>query len=124
MPGALSADDGSRPPSTTQTLHSQSLNSPSGPPPELSQTVDATRELSTDIKQRIKTVNTLTSGDKGKKAQVKGVKEQFMGLLQEYQSVEKMHRSKVKQRAERQFKIGQSPKPRLLLPRFQWGKQS
>lgn len=89
-----------------QTLHSQSLNSPSGPPPELSQTVDDTRQLSTSIKSRIKTVNTLTSGDKGKKAQVKGVKEQFMGLLQEYQSVEKMHRSKVKQRAERQFKIG------------------
>jgi t-SNARE complex subunit (syntaxin) len=34
-----------------------------------------------------------------------------MGLLQEYQSVEKMHRSKVKQRAERQFKIGPSSFP-------------
>lgn len=157
-----------------KTLHAQSLNSTSGPPAELGQLVDETRQMSQNLKQAIKRVNSSTGGDKGKKQQVKGVKEQFVGLLGEYQvspcsarqvhglawevskraairhvrsrelrgsgagrpeavvavrigptvdanvcidhplpsvpqqNIEKTHRSKVKQRAERQFKIGQS----------------
>lgn len=68
-----------------KTLHAQSLNSTSGPPPELGALVEETREMSQDLKQRIKGVNSSTGGDKGKKQQVKGVKEQFVGLLGEYQ---------------------------------------
>lgn len=41
--------------------------------------------MSQDLKQAIKRVNSSTEGDKGKKQQVKGVKEQFVGLLGEYQ---------------------------------------
>ncbi|CDZ98539.1 SNARE protein Syntaxin 1 and related proteins [Phaffia rhodozyma] len=88
-----------------KSLHAISLNSTTGPPPELSSQVEETRELAQSVKMMIKSANANTQGDRGKKAQVKGVKEQFLGLLQEYQSVERMHRSKVKQRAERQFKI-------------------
>ena len=68
-----------------KTLHAQSLNSTSGPPPELGQLVDETRQMSQTLKQAIKRVNSSTGGDKGKKQQVKGVKEQFVGLLGEYQ---------------------------------------
>jgi len=41
--------------------------------------------MSQELKQAIKRVNSSTAGDKGKKQQVKGVKEQFVGLLGEYQ---------------------------------------
>ena len=41
--------------------------------------------MSQELKQAIKRVNSSTAGDKGKKQQVKGVKEQFVGFLGEYQ---------------------------------------
>lgn len=41
--------------------------------------------MSQNLKQAIKRVNSSTQGDKGKKQQVKGVKEQFVTLLGEYQ---------------------------------------
>jgi syntaxin 1B/2/3 len=45
--------------------------------------------------------------DKTQKQQVQAAKSRFMGLLQEYQTVEKEFRKKVRERGERQFKIGQ-----------------
>lgn len=68
-----------------KSLHAQSLNSTTGPPEELSALIEETRQMSQEIKQRIKGVNSNTGGDRGKKQQVKGVKEQFIGLLGEYQ---------------------------------------
>ena len=46
--------------------------------------------------------------DKAQKQQVQAAKSRFMGLLQEYQTVEKEFRKKVKERGERQYKIGGS----------------
>lgn len=45
--------------------------------------------------------------DKAQKQQVQAAKSRFMGLLQEYQTVEKEFRKKVKERGERQYKIGE-----------------
>lgn len=47
--------------------------------------VEETRQMSQALKHKIKAANSNTGGDKGKKQQVKGVKEQFVGLLGEYQ---------------------------------------
>ncbi len=45
--------------------------------------------------------------DKAQKQQVAATKSRFMSLLNEYQVVEKEFRKKVRERGERQFKIGE-----------------
>ena len=65
-----------------------------------------TRQLTASNKNKIQALNKLAK-DKTQKQQVQAAKSRFMGLLQEYQTVEKEFRKKVKERGERQFKIGE-----------------
>lgn len=66
--------------------------------------VASTRALTSTNKNRIQALNKLAK-DKAQKQQVQAAKSRFMGLLQEYQTVEKEFRKKVRERGERQYKI-------------------
>ena len=68
--------------------------------------IASTRQLTAANKNKIQALNKLAK-DKTQKQQVQAAKSRFMGLLQEYQTVEKEFRKKVKERGERQFKIGE-----------------
>ncbi|KAL7419650.1 hypothetical protein Q5752_005563 [Cryptotrichosporon argae] len=57
------------------------------------------------VKEQIKKLFKMTRGDKAAKAQADAVKQRFQSLLNEHQQVEKEFRKKVRDRAERQFKI-------------------
>lgn len=72
---------------------------------ETDQLIASTRQLTASNKNKIQALNKLAK-DKTQKQQVQAAKSRFMGLLQEYQTVEKEFRKKVKERGERQFKIG------------------
>ena len=71
---------------------------------ETDQLIASTRQLTASNKNKIQALNKLAK-DKIQKQQVQAAKSRFMGLLQEYQTVEKEFRKKVKERGERQFKI-------------------
>lgn len=66
--------------------------------------IASTRQLTASNKNAIQALNKLAK-DKTQKQQVQAAKSRFMGLLQEYQTVEKEFRKKVRERGERQFKI-------------------
>ncbi|WRT65565.1 uncharacterized protein IL334_002510 [Kwoniella shivajii] len=66
---------------------------------------DAAREKREECKNEIKKLYKLAKGDKAQKTQAEGVKTRFQSLLQEHQVIEKEFRKKVKDRAERQYKI-------------------
>lgn len=72
---------------------------------ETDELVASTRALTAANKNAIQKLNKLAK-DKAQKQQVQAGKSRFMGLLQEYQTVEKEFRKKVKERGERQYKIG------------------
>jgi syntaxin 1B/2/3 len=63
------------------------------------------RTLREQCKNAIKKLFKLAKGDRAQKTQVEAVKTRFTGLLQEHQVVEQEFRKKVKDRAERQFRI-------------------
>ncbi|KAJ9098840.1 hypothetical protein QFC20_005894 [Naganishia adeliensis] len=71
---------------------------------ETDELVASTRALTAANKNAIQKLNKLAK-DKAQKQQVQAGKSRFMGLLQEYQTVEKEFRKKVKERGERQYKI-------------------
>nr|XP_018264578.1 syntaxin 1B/2/3 [Kwoniella dejecticola CBS 10117]OBR86736.1 syntaxin 1B/2/3 [Kwoniella dejecticola CBS 10117] len=66
---------------------------------------DAAREKREETKNQIKKLYKLAKGDKAQKTQAEGVKTRFQSLLQEHQVIEKEFRKKVKDRAERQYRI-------------------
>ncbi len=72
---------------------------------ETDQLIASTRALTAANKDKIKQLNKMAK-DKAQKQQVAATKSRFMGLLNEYQVVEKEFRKKVRERGERQFKIG------------------
>ncbi|KAK7034637.1 hypothetical protein VNI00_012279 [Paramarasmius palmivorus] len=106
---------------TIQSLHVQSINSTStssstAVAKTLDSTVEDTRSLCTRIKNQIETLGNETKdlGLKGKVTQQEGemrmnrlahVRSKFIEVLQEYQHVEQDHRAKVRERAERQFRM-------------------
>lgn len=71
---------------------------------ETDELIDSTRRLTAANKTRIQKLNKLAK-DKAQKQQVQAAKSRFMGLLQDYQTVEKEFRKKVRERGERQYKI-------------------
>lgn len=71
---------------------------------ETDQLIQSTRSLTASNKNKIQALNKLAK-DKTQKQQVQAAKSRFMGLLQEYQTVEKEFRKKVRERGERQYKI-------------------
>lgn len=71
---------------------------------ETDELVESTRQLTAANKQRVQRLNKLAR-DKAQKQQVQAAKSRFMGLLQEYQTVEKEFRKKVRERGERQYRI-------------------
>ncbi|ESK85772.1 syntaxin-like protein [Moniliophthora roreri MCA 2997] len=108
---------------TIRDLHLQSINStqPSSSnavSETLDSTVEDTRALCNRIKHQIETLGNDTKdlGIKGKLTQQEGemrmnrlahVRSKFVETLQEYQRVEQDHRVKVRERAERQFRMVQ-----------------
>jgi syntaxin 1B/2/3 len=72
---------------------------------ETDELIASTRALTASNKNAIQKLNKLAK-DKAQKQQVQAAKSRFMSLLQEYQTVEKEFRKKVKERGERQYKIG------------------
>jgi syntaxin 1B/2/3 len=70
--------------------------------------ISSTRDLTAHNKDKIKQLNKLAK-DKAQKQQVQAIKSRFMSLLNEYQVVEKEFRKKVRERGERQFRIGVLP---------------
>ncbi|KAJ9101473.1 hypothetical protein QFC19_005124 [Naganishia cerealis] len=71
---------------------------------ETDELIASTRSLTASNKNAIQKLNKLAK-DKAQKQQVQAAKSRFMSLLQEYQTVEKEFRKKVKERGERQYKI-------------------
>ncbi|KAL0574373.1 hypothetical protein V5O48_007574 [Marasmius crinis-equi] len=76
---------------------------------QLDELVESTRELSSQLKTRIKALEK-EAGKGGKDGQAKKqqtslVKSKFVEAIQNYQTVEQQYRTKYKQRMERQFKI-------------------
>ncbi|KAJ9122874.1 hypothetical protein QFC24_003912 [Naganishia onofrii] len=71
---------------------------------ETDELIASTRALTASNKNAIQKLNKLAK-DKAQKQQVQAAKSRFMSLLQEYQTVEKEFRKKVKERGERQYKI-------------------
>ncbi|WWC87744.1 uncharacterized protein L201_002636 [Kwoniella dendrophila CBS 6074] len=66
---------------------------------------DVARDKREETKNQIKKLYKLAKGDKAQKTQAEGVKTRFQSLLQEHQVIEKEFRKKVKDRAERQYRI-------------------
>nr|XP_019012203.1 syntaxin 1B/2/3 [Kwoniella pini CBS 10737]OCF50984.1 syntaxin 1B/2/3 [Kwoniella pini CBS 10737] len=66
---------------------------------------EAARDKREEAKIQIKKLYKLAKGDKAQKTQAERVKAQFQSLLQEHQVIEKEFRKKVKDRAERQYRI-------------------
>ncbi|WWC99149.1 hypothetical protein V866_006044 [Kwoniella sp. B9012] len=71
----------------------------------VSQLNDSAREKREECKNQIKKLYKLAKGDRAQKTQAEGVKTRFQSLLQEHQVIEKEFRKKVKDRAERQYRI-------------------
>ncbi|KAF8522209.1 syntaxin [Hysterangium stoloniferum] len=94
-------------------LHSRSLNNMDEAAAErnaqqLEGLVEETSTLSTQLKNRIKTLQ--KKGGSGRDGQIRKqqtglVKQKFVEAIQNYQQVEQQYRTKYKQRMERQFKI-------------------
>jgi syntaxin 1B/2/3 len=75
----------------------------------LDEQVGATRQLSTELKNRITTLKSQPArGPEARiqKNQTELVNRKFVESLQNYQSVERDYRAKYRTRVERQFKLG------------------
>ncbi|KAK4686054.1 hypothetical protein P7C73_g4078, partial [Tremellales sp. Uapishka_1] len=89
-----------------RAAHQQSLNSTDAQSANYAdQLNNDARTLREQCKNQIKKLFKLAKGDRAMKQQVEATKTRFTSLLNEHQVVEQEFRKKVKDRAERQFKI-------------------
>ncbi|GFZ42757.1 hypothetical protein JCM24511_00475 [Saitozyma sp. JCM 24511] len=89
-----------------RSAHQQSLSSTDPQAAAyVDQLNDQARTLREQCKNNIKKLFKLAKGDRAMKTQVEAVKTRFTSLLNEHQVIEKEFRKKVRDRAERQYRI-------------------
>lgn len=74
---------------------------------QITSLTEETSALATNLRNRIKSLESRSQRDSTKKVQAENVKEQFKKSIRRYQAIEANFRSKYKERAERQYRIGQ-----------------
>lgn len=74
---------------------------------QITSLTEETSALATTLRNRIKSLESRSQRDSTKKVQAENVKEQFKKSIRKYQSIESNFRQKYKERAERQYRIGE-----------------
>lgn len=95
-----------------ESLHKRSLNeitedTEGWTQNQITTLTEETSALAGQLRSRIKSLQSRSQRDNTKRVQAENVKDQFLKSIRRYQAIESNFRQKYKERAERQYRIGE-----------------